>query len=153
MRSYGPTYWLYNYDTQVILCAGYYTSHCIQLESKPPDALCWTLPSTLWSTLLIALDCTLLACLTILYQLLPIEHSRPAWLILPSKPPSMFSSTLQGTLSKTLPIAHDGTLAGCLTVYSQVSSRDTLKHTPNCTRWHTPSLLEYLLPSKHSRYS
>jgi len=62
-------------------------------------------------------------------------------------------------LSRTLPIALDGTLPASLTVHSQVSSQDALKHTlehahkytPDCTRWHTLSLLDYTLPSKLSR--
>jgi hypothetical protein len=64
-------------------------------------------------------------------------------------------------LSRTLPIALDGTLPACCTVHFQVSSQDALKHTPkhalkyspNCTRWHTPSLPDYTLPSKLSRHS
>jgi len=43
----------------------------------------------------------------------------------------MLPSTLPGTLSRTLPIALDGTLPGCLTVRSQASSQDALKHTPS----------------------
>jgi len=46
------------------------------------------------------------------------------------------------------------TLPACLTIRSQVSSQDALKHTsghalkdaPNCTRWHTPSLLDLHSP-------
>jgi hypothetical protein len=64
---------------------------------------------------------------------------------LPSTPLSTFPSTHPGMPSRTLPIALDGTLPGCLTVRSQVSSQDALKHTPkqalkytpNCTEWHS----------------
>jgi len=64
-------------------------------------------------------------------------------------------------LSRTLPIALDGTLPAYLTVHSEVSSQDALKHipehalkyTPNCTRLHTPSLLDYMSPSTLSRRS
>jgi hypothetical protein len=71
------------------------------------------------------------------------------------------SSTLPSTLSNTLPIALDDTLPACLTICSQVSSHNALKHTPeyalkytpNCTRWHTPSLLDCTLPNKLSRCS
>jgi len=64
-------------------------------------------------------------------------------------------------LSSTLPIALDGTLPACLTIRSQVSSHDSLNHTPehalkytpNCTRWHAPSVLDYTLPSKIWRHS
>jgi hypothetical protein len=45
-----------------------------KLESKLPDALHCTLPSTL----LIALDGTLPACLTVRSQLLSMAHSQPA---------------------------------------------------------------------------
>jgi hypothetical protein len=63
-------------------------------------------------------------------------------------------------LSRTLSIALDGTLPACLTVRSQVSSQDALKHTPkhtlqytpNCTRWHTPSLLD-TRSQAHSKYA
>ena len=64
-------------------------------------------------------------------------------------------------LSRRLTIAPDGTLPACWTVRSQVSSQDDLKHTlehalkytPNCTLWHTPSLLNYSPPSKLTRSS
>jgi len=63
--------------------------------------------------------------------------------------PITFSCILPSTLSRTLPIALDGTLLACMTLHSQVSSQDGVKHTPgcalndapNCTRWHTSSLL------------
>jgi hypothetical protein len=82
-------------------------------------------------------------------------HSQNA----PKHTPSTFSSTFPVMLSCTLPIAFDGTLPACLTVHSQVSSHDALKHipqhtlkyTPNCTRWHTPSLLDIHCQS-HSKY-
>jgi hypothetical protein len=60
------------------------------------------------------------------------------------------------------------TLPACLTIRSQVSTQDAPKYTseyvlkyilehalkdvPNCTRWHTPSLLDCTLPSKLSRH-
>jgi len=50
---------------------------------------------------------------------------------LPSTPQSKFSSTLPGMLWRTFPIALDGTHPACLTVRSQVSSQDALKHTPS----------------------
>jgi len=98
-----------------------------------------------------------------------MAHSQPAWLhapkytpsTLPSTPPSTFSSTLPCMHSRMHPVALDGTLPACLTVRSQASPQDALKHTAehalkytrNCTRWHTPSLLDCTLPSKISRYS
>ena len=65
------------------------------------------------------------------------------------------------TLSSTLPSTLSNTLPACLTIRSQVSSQNALKHsheyalkyTPNCTRWHAPSLLDCTLPSKLSRRS
>jgi hypothetical protein len=98
---------------------------------------CCTLLSTLWSTLLIALGCTLPACFTIRSQLLSMAHSQPACLMLPSK----------------------------LSSYSQVHSEYTPKSTseyvleytpgraPNCTRWHIPSLHDCTLTSKLSRHA
>jgi len=52
-----------------------------------------------------------------------------------------------------LPLALDGTLPACLTVHFQVYSQDSAKHaiehtlkfTPSCTWWHTPSLLYYYM--------
>jgi hypothetical protein len=92
-----------------------------KLESKLPDELHCTLPSTL----LIALDCTLIAYLAIRSQSLSMDT------------PSL------------------------LDLRSKVSSQDSPKYTPghalkdapNCTRWHTPSLLDCTLPSKLSRRS
>jgi len=56
---------------------------------------------------------------------------------------------------------HSMTLPAWLSVRSQVSSQDVLKHTPenalkhtpNCTRWHTAGLLDCMIPSKLSRRS
>jgi len=149
-------------------------------RSQALKTLSNTLPSTFSSTLPIALDDTLPACLTIRSQVssqdtlnctqwhtlslldytLPsklsrrsqlhsMAHSQPAWLYVSKK------------ALKTLPIALKGTLPAFLTVRSQVSSQDALNHTPehalkyttNCTRWHTPSLLDYTLLSKLSRRS
>jgi len=67
----------------------------------------------------------------------------------------MLWSTLPGILSRTLPNTVGGTLPACLTVCPQVSGQGALKHTPkntimytpNCTWWHTPSLLGSTLPS------
>jgi len=74
--------------------------------------------------------------------------------MLPSTP-SIFSSTLPGMLRRTLTLALDGTQPACLTVHSQTSAQEALKHTPghalmyasNCTRWYTPSLHGSTLPS------
>jgi len=72
---------------------------------------------------------------------------------------SMLPSTLLGMLSRILPIALDGILPVCLTVCCWESYEDTLKHTlehalkyaPNCSRWHTPNLVDCALPNKLSR--
>jgi len=63
--------------------------------------------------------------------------------MVPSTPPSMFSSTLMGMLPRTLTLALDGTQPACLTVHSHTSAQEALKHTPkhtlkyasNCSRW------------------
>ena len=95
MRSYGPTPWLDYYDRQVFLYTGYYTSHYIQLESKLPDALHCMLPSTRWSTLLIALDFTPPACSNLPSQLLSMAHSQPALTYAPNLAIKTLPSTLQ----------------------------------------------------------
>jgi hypothetical protein len=64
------------------------------------------------------------------FQLHSKTRSQHAGLSAPKYAFEMLSSTLQTTLSNTLPIALNGTLPACLTVPSQVSSLDTLKHTP-----------------------
>ena len=118
----------------------------IMLHSiKLPTALHCMLPNTLWSTLLTAIDCTLPACLT----------------YAPNSALKMLPSALLGMLSRTLSIAPNGTLPVCMTICSQVSSHNNLKHTPDhafkytpsCTRWHTPSLLDCTFRSKLSRRS
>jgi hypothetical protein len=58
--------------------------------------------------------------------------------MLPNTPPSMLPSTHHSMLSRMVLFALDGTLPGCLTVRTQLISQDAL----NCTRWHTPSLLD-----------
>jgi hypothetical protein len=54
-------------------------------------------------------------------------------------------------LPRTLKLALDGTQPACLTVHSQTSAQDALKHTfkytSSCTRWYTLSLLGSTLPS------
>jgi len=59
--------------THMRLCALDTIHHAAfnKLETKLPNALLCTLPSMLWSTLLIALDCTLPACLTYTLKTLP----------------------------------------------------------------------------------
>jgi len=60
----------------------------------------------------------------------------------------------------TLTLALDGTQPACLTVHSQTSAQEALKHTPeqalmyasNCTGWYTPSLPGSTLPSTLSRW-
>jgi len=104
-----------------------------KLESKLPDEFHCTLPSTLLSTLLIALDCTLPACFTIRSQLLSMAHSQPARLTLSSK------------------------FSRCSQVHSEYAPKYTpghaLKDAPNRSRWHTPSLLDCTLSSMLSRCS
>jgi len=86
---------------------------------------------------------------------------QPAWIYTPKQALKTLSITLPSMPSCSLPIALNRTLPHCWTVHSKVSSQDALKHTPddalmytpNRTRWLSPILLDYTLPSKHSRYS
>jgi hypothetical protein len=71
---------LLSYECDFVRWILYITAYN-KLESKLPDALHCTLPNTL----LIALDCTLTACLTVRSELLSMAHSQPAWLTLSSK--------------------------------------------------------------------
>ena len=117
--------------------AAYNLKACCQMHF----IACCTLPSTLWSTLLIALGCTLPACFTIRSQLLSMAHSQPAWLTLPSK------------LSKRSQV-HSEYAPKYTSVYVlEYTPGRAPKEAPNCTRWHTPSVLDYTLPSKLSRRS
>jgi hypothetical protein len=89
-----------------------------------------------------------------------MAYSQPAWLYASKYALNTLSITLLSMLSSTLPIALDGTLPACLTTHSQVSSQHALNHTsehvpkytPNCTRCHAPSLLDYTLPSELWRH-
>jgi len=99
-------------------------------ESKLPDAFHCTLPSTLWSTLLIAHNCTLPACFTMRTGLLSMAHSRHAWLYALKYALKTLPSILPSTLSNTLPIALDDTsslldftLTSKLSICSQSHSR------------------------------
>jgi len=90
-------------------------------------------------------------------QLLSMANSNLAW----QYALKTLSSTLPRTLSRTLPTALDGTLPACMTVRSQVSSQEALKHTPehalkdtpNCSRWHTPILLDCTLSRRSQAHS
>jgi len=81
--------------------------------------------------------------------------------MLPSTPPSTFWNAVPAILFRMLSIALDGTLPAFLSRSSNVSSQDALKltlkyalkYTAECTWWYTPSLLDYMLPSKLSRCS
>jgi len=100
-----------------------------KLGTKLPNALHCTLPSTLWSTLLIELDCTLPVC------------SQPAWLTLPSK------------LSRRSQVHSEYAPKYTSEYVLKYTPEHALKDAPNCTRWHTPSLLDCTFPSKLSRRS
>jgi len=75
--------------------------------------------------------------------------------ILPHTSPSLFSSTLPGMVARTLPLALDGTQPACWTVHLKTSVQEAFKrtpkhsdkYTPNCTRWHTPSMHDCILQS------
>jgi len=115
------------------------------LPSTPPSTFSSTHPGMLSRTLPIALDGTLPACLTVQSQVSKLSRRSQAY--------SPARSQIHFQL-------HSMTLPACLTIRSQGSSQDTLKlthkhalkYTPNCTWWHTPSLLDCTLPSKLSRH-
>jgi hypothetical protein len=121
------------------------------------------LPRTFSNTLLIALDGTLLSLLDICSQARSQDAPKHTVSTLPSTPPSTFSSTLLGILSRTLPIALEGTLSACMTVRFQVSSQDTPKSTSESLSITLPialdgTLLAYLalysqVHSQEGRYS
>jgi len=113
-------------------CTRSYTLSLLDVRSQvsSQDALKYTSstlpstpPSTFSSTLPIALDDTLPACLAICSQVSSQDAPKYTPSTLPSKPPSTFSSTLPGMLSTTLPIALDGTLPACLTIHSRACSQ------------------------------
>ena len=56
---------------QAILCTGYYTSRCIQLESMQPDALHCMLHVSIYA-LKYAPDCTQLHTTSLFYYTVPI---------------------------------------------------------------------------------
>jgi len=150
-----PPCWLDYYDSHVILCYGYYTSHCIQQTWKQaarfsssqtpkyaPDCNWSPLPSLLKWQLPIALNGTLLVCLTYAqntalktlpsmlsryfevhfqacyqrhFKLPPMVHSWPVWLYDPKKPCKMLPSIFLSTLLNTLSIAlHNPSQSVCL---------------------------------------
>jgi len=116
-----------------------YTSQYVNLQVRtPPSMFSSALPSMLSRTLTIAFDGTLPPCLTIRSQVSSQDAPKYTPHTLRSTPPSTFSSTLPGMLSRTLKIALDGTLLACLTVRSEVSARDALKHSPEHAPKYTP---------------
>jgi len=62
-----------------------------------------------------------------------MAHSQPAWLYAPTEALKTISRCSQDALKYT--------------------PKHALKYTTHCTRWHTPSLLDYTLPSKLPRRS
>jgi len=90
------------------------------------------------STLCIAMDCALLVYFT--------YTPKYGLKVLPSILQSTFSSALQRILSRTLPVALNGTLPACLTVSSQVSSQDTLNDLPRILSRTVPLALDESLP-------
>jgi len=150
-------HWLDYYHIHVIMSTWYYKSCCIQ-QTWNESAKCISLRAPKYA-LKYTPDCTRLYTAS-LRDLHSQEAPKYSQSTLPHTSPSTFSSALSVMLSRTLPIALDGTPPACLTVRSQVSSKDTLKHTPkhivkytsNCTRWHTPSLLDICCQA-HSKYA
>jgi len=88
-------------------------------------------------------------------QLHSMAYSQLACLYATKSTFTTLSITLPSMLSTTLPIALNCTLPAWTTKRSEQCSHDALNHspehaleyTPNCTRWHAPSLLDYTLPS------
>jgi len=157
VRFYEPVCWLDYSNTHAIMCAWYYTSWCIQQNCQMHFIACSQVSSQdalkmLSSILPIALDNTLLAWLTIRFQLCSPDTPKYILSMLPSTLPvhsqeplqSMFSTTLFGMLSRTLPIALDGTLPACLTVYFQVRSQEAVTHISKIyfSLWEPPEVSE-----------
>jgi len=71
-------------------------------------------------------------------QLHSMAHSQPASLYAPKSALNKLSSPLTRKLSSMLLIALDCTLPACLTVHSQVSFQDAVKHTPENALKHAP---------------
>jgi len=109
----------------------YTTGHALK---DTPNCTRWHTPSLLDCTLPIALDGTLLACLTVRSLLLSIGHSQPAWRTLPSK------------LSRRSQVHSEYTPKYTSEYVLKYTPRHALKETPNCTRWYTSSLLDCTLP-------
>jgi len=94
-----------------------------------------------------------------------IAHSQPAWLTLPntlsrcspvlSENPPQYTSeyALKYTSEYTLKYTSKYTLKYSSKYAPKYSPKHALKYPSNCTRWHTPSLLECTLLSKLSRHS
>jgi len=129
MRSYGPAHWLGS-----MICMLLYELDTIhhavfnKLGTKLPNALHCALPSTLWNTLLIELDCSLPVC------------SQPAGLALPSK------------LSRRSQVRYEFAPKYTSEYVLKYTPEQALNDASNCTRWHTPSLLHCRLSSKLSRH-
>ena len=121
-------------------CTGWHSPACLTIRSRDhsQDALKHTPEITLKD----ASNCTRWHTPSLLDCTLPSKLSRR-------------SQTHSQACSQGCSQVHSMTLPAWLTVRSQVSSQDALKHTPknalkhapNCARWHTPSLLDCTLPS------
>jgi len=136
-----------------------YTPNCTRWHSQPawlyaPKSAHTMLPSTLR----VRSQVHSRACSQGRSHWYSMAHTQPAWLYVLTPALKKLSSTLPIALDDT-PSLHDYTLPSQLTSCSQVHSEYVLKYTPghalkdapNCTRWHTPSLLGSTLPSTLSR--
>jgi len=72
-----------------------------------------------------------------------MTHCQPTSLYNPKSALKILLSTLLSMLSTTLPIALDDTLPACLVRAPRYIFKYVLQYTPNWTRWHTSSLLDY----------
>ena len=143
----------------------------------PCDFVCWIVYIMLHTTYLKASSqMNFIACSQVyskvhseVYsQLLSMVHFQLAWLTLSSKL-SRHSQVHSEYVLKYTPSLLDYMLASKLSRHSQIHSEYTSKYTaeyvlkytpghsfqdaPNCTRWHTPSVLDCTLPIQLSRRS
>jgi len=124
MRSNGPAHWLDYCYTHVMMCTWYYKSCCIEQNLKRNHQIYLKLaPSPV--------------CSDVYSWLHSIVHSQPAWQMLAgySQEHNEYTPTYSSMYVLKYTPGH------------------ALNDTPNCTQWHTSSLLDYMLPSKLAMHS
>jgi len=143
IAPYGPVHWLDYNDTHAIMCTWYYASCCIQ-QTWNQTAKCTSLHAPKYA-LKYTPDCTRLYTPSLL-DLRSQDAPKYTPSTLPSTLPGMLRSEVHSWWHSTV---HSQPAWLTLSRWSQVNSKDA----PNCTRCHTPSLLDCTLPSKLSRRS